>query len=325
MSEAKPLSLSEEVIADAELPIQAADRQRILIGYGMAAAGAILFSLKAIIVKLAYELDVDPETLLALRMGFSLPFYLGVGFLAIRPRQHKLAAIPSLRLTVRAMLVGALGMWVASYADFLGLQYISAQFERLILLTYPMFVVLFGAMFFGERVRPRALIALGVSYAGLGLIFLSENVSAQGSNVTLGAGLVLIGAIAFAMYQLLAKRAIDAIGPKLFTCIGMTGASLAAFAEFFTHHQASQLFVTGTLLFYAVLVAIASTVLPTFLMSAALYRISAQSNATIGILSPVSTILLAALILGERLTAAGIAGMALVFLGVGWFTFAERK
>jgi drug/metabolite transporter (DMT)-like permease len=74
-----------------------------------------------------------------------------------------------------------------------------------------------------------------------------------------------------------------------------------------------------------VLVAIASTVLPTFLMSAALYRISAQSNATIGILSPVSTILLAALILGERLTAAGIAGMALVFLGVGWFTFAERK
>jgi hypothetical protein len=98
MSEAKPLSLSEEVIADAELPIQAADRQRILIGYGMAAAGAILFSLKAIIVKLAYELDVDPETLLALRMGFSLPFYLGVGFLAIRPRQHKLAAIPSLRL-----------------------------------------------------------------------------------------------------------------------------------------------------------------------------------------------------------------------------------
>jgi drug/metabolite transporter (DMT)-like permease len=325
MNEAKPLSLNEDAIVEPALTPQAADRRRLSIGYAMAAGGAILFSMKAIIVKLAYGLDVDPETLLALRMGFSLPFYLGVGFLAIRPRRHKLAAIPSLRLTVRAALVGALGMWVASYADFLGLQYISAQFERLILLTYPMFVVLFGATFFGERVRPRALIALGVSYVGLGLIFLSENVSAEGSNVALGAGFVLIGAIAFAMYQLLAKQTIDAIGPKLFTCIGMTGASLAAFAGFFAHHHASDLVVTGTLLFYAVLVAIASTVLPTFLMSAALHRISAQANATIGILSPVSTILLAALILGERLTAAGIAGMALVFCGVGWFTFAERR
>jgi len=325
MSEAKPLSLAEEVVAEPELARGAVGRRRLTTGYAMAAAGAILFSLKAIIVKLAYGLDVDPETLLALRMGFSLPFYLGVGFLAIRPRQHKLAAIPSPRLTLRAALVGALGMWVASYSDFLGLQYISAQFERLILLTYPMFVVLFGAMFFGERVRPRALIALGVSYMGLGLIFLSENVPAEGSNVALGAGFVLIGAIAFALYQLLAKRTIDAIGPKLFTCIGMTGASVGAFAGFFVHHPASALFVTGPLLFYAVLVAVASTVLPTFLMSAALHRISAQSNATIGILSPVSTILLAALILGERLTTAGIAGMALVFFGVGWFTFAERR
>ena len=325
MNEAKPLSLNEDVVAGPDLTPAAADRRRLMTGYAMAAAGAILFSMKAIIVKLAYGLQVDPETLLALRMGFSLPFYLGVGFLAIRPRRHKLAAIPSLRLTVRAMLVGALGMWVASYTDFLGLQYISAQFERLILLTYPMFVLLFGAMFFGEQVRPRAVIALGVSYLGLGLIFLSENVSAQGSNVALGASFVLFGAIAFALYQLLAKRAIDAIGPRLFTCIGMTGASIGAFAGFFVHHTASALLVTGPLLFYAVLVAVASTVLPTFLMSAALHRISAQANATIGILSPVSTILLAALILGERLTMAGIAGMTLVFLGVGWFTFAEQR
>ena len=73
--------------------------------------------------------------------------------------------------TIRAALIGMLGMWVASYTDFLGLQYISAQFERLILLTYPLFVVLFGALFFRQSVRPRALIALGISYAGLVLIF----------------------------------------------------------------------------------------------------------------------------------------------------------
>ena len=98
------------------------------IGYLLAATGAILFSIKAVIVKLAYGLSVDPETLLALRMGFSLPFYLGIGFHAVAGRRHKLAALPSLSATLRAALIGTLGMWVASYTDFLGLQYISAQF-----------------------------------------------------------------------------------------------------------------------------------------------------------------------------------------------------
>ena len=299
--------------------VTTSERRQTSIGYLLAATGAILFSIKAVIVKLAYALDVDPETLLALRMGFSLPFYLGIGFLAVQGRRHKLAALPSMGRTIKAALIGVLGMWVASYTDFLGLQYISAQFERLILLTYPMFVVLFGALFFHQPVRARTLIALGVSYAGLILIF-SETFSLEGRDVALGAGFVMVAAIAFALYQLLAKDAIDDMGPRLFTCIAMTGASLAAFVQFFAGHPFRDLLVSGPLLFYSVLVAIGATVLPTFFMNAALHRISAQANATIGILSPVSTILLAALILGERLTMLGVIGTLLVIGGVGWFS-----
>lgn len=325
MSEAERLGAEDALIAE---PIAAApglpQRRPDGIGYLLAATGAILFSIKAIIVKLAYELRVDPETLLALRMGFSLPFYLGIGFLAVRGRQHNLAAIPSLNRTIRAALIGTLGMWVASYTDFLGLQYISAQFERLILLTYPIFVVLFGAMFFRQKVRPRALIALGASYAGLALIF-GESVSLEGHDVAIGAGWVLIAAIAFGLYQLFAKDAIDEMGPRLFTCIAMTGASIAAFIQFFAHHSGVELLVTGPLLYYSVLVAVGATVLPSFFMNAALHRISAQANATIGVLSPVSTIILAAIILGERMTVAGIIGTLLVIGGVGWFTLADRR
>jgi drug/metabolite transporter (DMT)-like permease len=325
MSEAERVAAAEPVFAE---PIVAAEappeRRHDGIGYLLAATGAILFSIKAVIVKLAYGLNVDPETLLALRMGFSLPFYLGIGYFAVRGRRHKLAAIPSLKRTIRAALIGTLGMWVASYTDFLGLQYISAQFERLILLTYPLFVVLFGAMFFGQKVRPRALIALGVSYAGLALIF-GESFSLEGHDVAIGAGWVLIAAIAFGLYQLLAKGAIDEMGPRLFTCIAMTGASIAAFVQFFLHHSGRELLVTGPLLFYSVLVAIGATVLPSFFMSAALHRISAQANSTIGVLSPVSTIILAAIILGERMTLMGVAGTLLVIGGVGWFTLADRR
>ena len=325
MSEAERLAAPEPMLAEPILATEAPlERRHEGIGYLLAATGAILFSIKAVIVKLAYGLHVDPETLLALRMGFSLPFYLGIGFLAVRGRRHKLAAIPSLDRTIRAALIGTLGMWVASYTDFLGLQYISAQFERLILLTYPIFVVLFGALFFGQKVRPRALIARGVSYAGLGLIF-GESFSLEGHDVAIGAGWVLIAAIAFGLYQLLAKDAIDQMGPRLFTCIAMTGASIAAFIQFFAGHSGRELLVTGPLLFYSVLVAIGATVLPSFFMSAALHRISAQANATIGVLSPVSTIILAAIILGERMTMMGVFGTLLVIGGVGWFTLADRR
>jgi drug/metabolite transporter (DMT)-like permease len=325
MSEAERLTAAEPAFVE---PVAAApptpQRRHDGVGYLLAATGAILFSIKAVIVKLAYGLHVDPETLLALRMGFSLPFYLGIGFLAVSGRRHKFAAIPSLGRTLRAALIGTLGMWVASYTDFLGLQYISAQFERLILLTYPIFVVIFGAMFFGQKVRPRALIALGVSYGGLALIF-GESFSLEGHDVAIGAAWVLVAAIAFGLYQLLAKDAIDEMGPRLFTCIAMTGASIAAFIQFFAGHSGRELFVTGPLLFYSVLVAIGATVLPSFFMSAALHRISAQANSTIGVLSPVSTIILAAIILGERMTVMGVIGTLLVIGGVGWFTFADRR
>jgi drug/metabolite transporter (DMT)-like permease len=325
MSEAERLAAPEPMIAEAVIaaPVPR-ERGRDSIGYLLAATGAILFSIKAVIVKLAYGLSVDPETLLALRMGFSLPFYLGIGFFAVSGRRHKLAALPSLTRTIKAALIGTLGMWLASYTDFLGLQYISAQFERLILLTYPMFVVIFGAMFFRQKVRLRALIALGVSYAGLTLIF-GESFSLAGQDVAIGAGWVLVAAISFALYQLLAKDAIDEMGPRLFTCIAMTGASCAAFIQFFAGHGGSELLVTGPLLFYSVLVAIGATVLPSFFMNAALHRISAQANATIGVLSPVSTIILAALILGERMTTMGVIGTLLVIGGVGWYTLADRR
>ncbi len=292
------------------------------IGYAFAAMGALLFSTKGIIVKLAYDYDVSPETLIALRAAFSLPFYLAIGLMAWHsPRQIR--AKPSARLIGKAMLVGVFGVWFASYVDFIGLTYISAQFERLILFTYPLFVVLFGALFFRQRIRARALAALAVSYVGLAAIF-TEHLVLDGQATVIGSAFVVVSAISFALYQFMAKDVIADMGPRLFTCIAMTGAGLAAFVDFFLTRDARELFVTGPLLGYAILLAVAATVLPSFFMNAALHRISAQANAAIGILGPVSTMLLAVIILGEPLTVIGVLGSALVLAGVGWFTFADR-
>ena len=309
-----------------EAPIVAAPEAGAgpLLGYVCAALAAVLFSTKGIIIKLAYAEGTNAETLLALRMALSLPIYLAVGLVAMREKRKRGVELPSRNLIIRAGVAGLLGYWFASYTDFLGLEYISAQFERLILFTYPAFVVLFGALFFGQPIRARTLLGIAISYAGLLLIFATK-LGVLGSDVALGAGLVLAAAIAFALYQLLAKGVIGLMGPSLFTCIAMTAAAAAALLQFALVEPLRGLLVEPKLLAYALLLAIGATVLPSFLLSFSLGRISAQANATIGTLSPVVTILLAVAILGEVLTWTDIGGTVLVIAGVGWFTLADRK
>lgn len=293
------------------------------VGYALAAIGALLFSTKAIAIKLAYADAADAETLLAWRMGVSFPIYAVIAGFTIRQRRRRKAPLPTRRVVVRAALVGALGYWFASYTDFLGLEYISASFERLILFTYPLFVVVLGATFFGQPVRPRALAAVGVSYIGLTFIFAGQSSSGD-EQVLLGAALVLAAAVAFALYQLLAKPVIARMGPRLFTCVAMGAAGVAAFVHFLLTHPLRDLLVTPRVALLGVFLGIGATVIPSFFLNAALHRISPQANATIATLSPVATILLAFLILGERLTTAGVIGTAFVLTGVGWFAWAER-
>jgi drug/metabolite transporter (DMT)-like permease len=294
-------------------------------GYLFAASGAVLFSTKSIIIKLAYERGVNAETLLALRMGLSLPIYLVIGLVSFRQHVRRHLALPRLGLVFRAAWVGALGYWLASYTDFLGLRYISAHFERLILFTYPGFVVLFGWLFFGQRVRLVTLMGMAVSYAGLLLIFASGHDSTAGDDALLGAGLVLSAAIAFAAYQLLAKPAIEQMGSRQFTCVAMTGAATIAIGQMLLTQPASALLVEPIVFAYALLLAIGATVVPSFMLNAALHRISAQANAIIGTLSPVATIILAVVILRESFGWFDVAGTALVLAGVGWATLADRK
>lgn len=293
-------------------------------GYAMAAIGATLFATKGIIVKLAYAEGIDAETALALRMILALPFYLVIGAHAVMCRKAEGKPLPERGLLLQAFGVGLIGYWISSYLDFKGLEYISAHFERLILFTYPLFVVLFGAAFFRQPIRPKALLAFAVSYGGLALMF-AENVATFGASIETGALFVLASALTFALYQLFAKPVIMKVGPQLFTCIAMGAAAIAVILQFLVTHPVGALLVSPTLWGISLALAFGATVLPSFFLSAALKQISAQANATIGMLSPVVTIVLAMAVLGDTVTAADWLGAALVILGIGWFTLSERK
>lgn len=294
------------------------------MGYAMAAAGATLFATKGILIKLAYAQGIDAETTLALRMILALPFYLVIGAHAVMSQKAKGQSLPEKGLLLRAFGVGLIGYWISSYLDFKGLEYISAHFERLILFTYPLFVVLFGAAFFRQPIKPKALLAFAVSYGGLALLFM-QNVATFGASTKTGAFFVLGSAVTFALYQLLAKPIIMKVGPQLFTCIAMGAAGIAVILQFLAMHPFERILVSPSLWGLGLALAFGATVLPSFFLSAALKQISAQANATIGMLSPVVTIVLAMVVLGDAVSGTDWLGAALVILGIGWFTLSERK
>lgn len=294
-----------------------------LVGYGCAALGAAFFSTKAIFIKLAYQEQVDASLLLAYRMIFATPVFVAVGVIAYARRHAKGEPAPDARSVAGAALMGFIGYYVASAFDFAGLQYISASLERLVLFTYPLFVMFIGAALYGEPVTRFGIAAAVVTYIGLAIVF-TVDLPAGGRNTAIGTLLVLGAAISFAWHQILAKRFIVPLGPALFTSIALTAAGV-----FCVLHQAvlgsGSFAATPRFLWLAFGCAIIATVLPTFLISAGLARVSSQAVSMIATVSPIVTIGLSIAILGEPFTPADALGAALVLAGVGLFTWGDSR
>lgn len=291
------------------------------LGLALAALGAILFATKGIIIKLALLENIDVVTTLAWRMIVAVPVFVTVGVIGYANRRKGRPDIAPLerRSFLQALGVGLIGYYLASYLDFSALNYISAQFDRLILLTYPFFVVLFGAIFFKRRVTPFMLASLIASYVGIAVIFWHD-FSIEGEHVALGAALVFGSSIAYAAYQILAKPLIDRMGSGLFTSIAMSAAGPAVIVHFLAAHPLSDLLISGHGLLLMIAIGLVATVLPAYAISAGIGLIGSERTAVIGNVSPIVTIVFAVTILGEAFTPFHAIGAALVLVGVVLFS-----
>ncbi|MCB9666113.1 MAG: DMT family transporter [Alphaproteobacteria bacterium] len=287
------------------------------LGLLLASGAAFGFAFKAILVKLAYPYGVDAVALLALRMLLSLPFYVVVG---LRPRPD---AAPWTRQD--AWKVGALGLvgyYGASLFDFQGLQYVSAGLERLVLFTYPTLTVLLGVVLLGRGWTWRQALGLGLTWVGIGAA-VAHDMRAAGTvaDTLQGLGLVLLSAVCYAGYLLGAAPMIARLGSRRFTASVM----LVSTAAVLVHHGLTaplgDLLQPAPVWGLALAMALFSTVLPTFMLSAAIQRIGSERAATVGSLGPILTIGLGALLLGEPLSWVQGVGAALVLGGV---TLASR-
>ena len=276
----------------------------------MAAAGAVAFSGKAIIAKLAYRYGVDALTLVMYRMLFALPLFLLLSVWASRGK-------PALERRDGWVVcgLGFSGYYLASTLDFMGLQYVSASLERLILYLNPTLVLAMGVVLFKRRVSVRQLIALAVSYGGVLLVF-GQEITHVGPHALLGAALVFGSALSYAVYLVLSGEEVRRLGALRLTGLASTVACVLCLLQFAALRPLSAAVVAPEVIALSLLNAVLCTFAPVVLMMLAVERIGATLAAQTGMIGPMSTIGMSVLLLGEPFTAGLAAGTALVVAGV---------
>jgi len=280
----------------------------------LAAAGAIAFSGKAIIVKLSYVYGVDAVTVIMYRMLFALPFFIAMGLWA--ERQAVARENPLTRRDVLSIVgLGFVGYYLSSYLDFLGLQYITASLERLILYLNPTLVVLLGWALYKKPIQPIRMLAMAVSYSGVLLVFAHE-LTLSGANVALGSALILGSAITYAVYLIFSGQLVQRMGSLRLVGWATSVACVCCIVQFVLLRPLSAAVVPVEVLWLAVLNALACTVAPVLMVMMAIERIGAALTAQTGMIGPMATIALGVWVLGEPLNVWIGVGTLLVLSGV---------
>ncbi len=279
-------------------------------GLLMAALGAVGFSGKAIIAKLAYRHGVDALTLVMYRMLFALPWFLLLSVWASRGK-------PALERRDGWVVcgLGFSGYYLASTLDFMGLQYISANLERLILYLNPTLVLAMGVVLFKRSVTGRQMVALAVSYGGVLLVF-GQEITHVGPHALLGAALVFGSALSYAVYLVLSGEEVRRLGALRLTGLASTVACVLCIAQFAALRPLSAMVVAPEVIGLSLLNAVLCTFAPVLLMMLAIERVGATLAAQTGLIGPMSTIAMSVLLLGEPFTAGLAAGTALVVAGI---------
>jgi drug/metabolite transporter (DMT)-like permease len=283
-------------------------------GLLLAAAGAVAFSGKAIIVKLSYRYGVDAVTVIMYRMLFALPLFALLAWWSGRGQPAF-----TRRDWLGILGLGFCGYYLASFLDFLGLQYISASLERLILYLNPTLVLALGVVLFKKKVGVRQLAAIAVSYAGVLLVF-GQEVNFEGPNVLLGGVLVFASAVSYAVYLVYSGEMVQRLGSMRLVGWASMVACVLCIVQFLLLRPLSAAAVPVEVLWLALLNATACTVAPVLMVMMAIERIGAAATAQTGMIGPLSTLTLGVLVLGEPFTPWIAAGTVLVLAGVWLLT-----
>ena len=315
------ISASKTPVTQEERAQQAT--KSIASGLLLATFGAIAFSGKAIIVKLAYRYGVDAVTLIMYRMLFALPIFAVMAWWATY-RQGGGGKAPLTRKDWLGVLgLGFTGYYLASFLDFAGLAYVTASLERLILYLNPTLVLLLGLVMYQRRVAAGQLIGMAISYSGVVLVF-GHEITLQGADAAWGALLVFLSAVSYAVYLVYSGELVRRLGALRLVGLATTVACLLCLLQFAVLRPMSAAVVAPEVIWLSLLNATLCTAVPVLMVMMAIERIGASMAAQTGMVGPMSTILMGVLILGEPFTAWVAAGTVLVIAGIFVFSRAAK-
>jgi drug/metabolite transporter (DMT)-like permease len=297
----------------------------LFTGLVLAVVGAIAFSAKAIIVKLAYRHGVDAVTLIMLRMLFALPFFLLIIWWTGRPRNGVLPPALSRKDKLGVLGLGVTGYYLASFLDFAGLAYISASLERLILYLNPTVVLLLGRVLYTKPIRPNQALGMAISYAGVLVVF-GHEVNLAGPDVALGTGLVLLSAVSYAIYLTYSGELVKRLGSLRLVGLATSVACVCCIVQFVIMRPLGLvLTVAPEVIWLSMVNAVGCTVIPVLLVMMAIERIGPGLASQVGMVGPMSTITMGVLLLGEPFTGWVVLGTLLVLVGVYVCSRAQTK
>lgn len=280
----------------------------------LATLGAIAFSGKAIIVKLAYRYGVDAVTLIMYRMLFALPIFAVMAWWASRGK-----AALTRKDWLGVLWLGFTGYYLASFLDFAGLAYISASLERLILYLNPTLVLLLGLVLYGRRITVLQMVGMAVSYGGVVLVF-GHEIATLGREAAWGALLVFLSAVSYAIYLVYSGEMVRRLGALRLVGLATTVACICCIVQFVVLRPLASAAVAPEVIWLSVLNATLCTAVPVLMVMMAIERVGAGLAAQAGMVGPMSTILMGVVILGEPFTAWVAAGTTLVIIGIFLFT-----
>jgi drug/metabolite transporter (DMT)-like permease len=294
-----------------------------LLGIALAFCGSILFSTKAVFVKLAYQYEVDSVTLLLLRMLFALPIYLGIAIYHSRKKdKYQLNRKDYLAV----LFLGIMGFYLSSLLDFVGLKYITASLERLILFAYPTIVVLIGVFYYKEKINRQQVFALLLTYIGIAIVFIGNVSITNQRNLIIGSVLIALCAVTYAIYIAGSGQLVPKMGTWLFTSYVLSISAFAVIIHYLIQNKGlGNLDLAIEVYAYALLMATFSTVIPTLIVVESIRLIGASNVAIVSSVGPISTITMAWIFLGERLTFVQLLGGILVLFGVVFISVSRKK
>lgn len=300
------------------------NRKEYIIGALLVLGGAIFFSTKAVFIKLAYQYGIDSVSLLTLRMVFSFPFFITIGIWSTRKNSTQTYQMTSTDW-LWTIILGLTGYYVASLLDFLGLQYVTASFERIILYLYPTLVLLISFFLFRFKIKRIHILAIALTYVGVGIAFYENLKIEDSTDVIRGSLLVFAAALAYASYLVGSGRFLPKIGTSRYNSISMSAACLGIFI----HNgfvNGLNLFDFATPVYYlAIAMALVGTVIPSFLMAEGIRIVGSANASIIGSIGPISTIAMAYLFLQERLGWLQWIGTLFVIAGVLLITLQKKN